>query len=148
MPGLPHGPQQRHRERTGPHPGLDDDRAGEHVGHRDDLAGVLGVDHGGAARHRHHVVGQQRAQREVLDPRGVRDRRAVRHPDQVVVVEVPAVGVELLPGAQRDRVHPALRVGELDALARGEGAAPQLGARGGCHGPESSCGRARSRPRR
>ena len=76
--------------------GLDDAGAGEDVGHRDDLAGVLGVDHGGAARHRQHVVGEQRAQREVLDAGGVADRRAVGRADEVVVGEVAAVGVELL----------------------------------------------------
>jgi hypothetical protein len=126
--GLADGPQQRHRQRSGADPGLDDDRTREHVGHHDDLAGVLGIDHRGAPGHRHHVVGEQRAQREVLDAGGVLDRRAVRGTDQVVVGEVPPVGVELLARGQGDGVHAALGVGQLDALARGEGATPQLGA--------------------
>ena len=95
LPLVADGAQQRQRQGAGPDAGLDDAGAGEDVGHRDDLGRVLGVDDGGAARHRHHVVGQQRAQGEVLDARGVRDDRAVGLADEVVVREQPAVGVEL-----------------------------------------------------
>ena len=81
--------------------------AGEDVGHRDDLAGVLGVDHGGAARHRQHEVAEQRAQRQVLEARAVGDDGALRPADQVVVAEVPLVRVEGGARRQRDRVQPA-----------------------------------------
>ena len=70
---LADGPQQRHGQRAAADAGLDDRRAREDVGHLDDLARVLGVDDGRAARHRHDVVAEQRSQREVLDAGGVRD---------------------------------------------------------------------------
>lgn len=96
-PLLAHGPQQTHRQGTGPDAGLHHDRAREDIGHGDDLTGVLGVDHRGASRHRHHVVRQQGPQREVLDTRRVLDRRPVGRPDEVVVSEATPMRVELLP---------------------------------------------------
>jgi hypothetical protein len=62
------------------HAGLDHAGAGEDVGHGHDLAGVLGIDHCRAARHREHVVAEQRTDREVLDAGGVLGGRAVRAP--------------------------------------------------------------------
>ena len=93
------GPQQRHAQGPGPDPGLDDPGAGEDVGHRHDLGRVLGVDHGRPARHRHHVVGEQRTQREVLGAGRVGHDRPVGRADEVVVGEPAGVGVELAPGS-------------------------------------------------
>ena len=62
--------QQRAGQRTGARAGLDDAGAGEDVGQRDDLGGVLGVDHGRAARHRDHELVEQRAEHEVLPAGG------------------------------------------------------------------------------
>ncbi len=125
---LPHGAQQAHRQRPGADAGLDHPGAGEDVGHRDDLPRVLGVDHGRATGHGHDVVGQQRAQGEVLDPGGVADDGAVGGADEVVVGEPPAVGVELAAGLERDGVQATLGVGQLDPLPRAERAASQVGA--------------------
>ena len=76
--------------------GLHHVRPGEDVGQSDDRSGVLGVDHGGPARHRQHEVAQQGAQDQVGhsgegghdDPLGLAD--------EVVVGQGPLVGVELL----------------------------------------------------
>ena len=128
-PVVADGTQQGHAERTRAHPGLDHAGAREDVGHGDDLAGVLGVDHRRAAGHRQHVVRQQRPDREVLDAGGVADRGAVGRADQLVVGQVAAVGVELLPGGEGDGVQAALGVGQLDALTLVEGPAPAAGPR-------------------
>ena len=69
--GIAHGAQQGDGQGAGADAGLHHAGAGVDVAHRDDLGGVLGVDHGGAARHREHEVLQQRAQRLVADLGGV-----------------------------------------------------------------------------
>ena len=60
--------------------------------------------------------------------------------DQLVVPEAAAVGVELPSGGQRDGVHPALGVGQLDPVARPEAArgAARAPVGGGRHGRRSS----------
>ena len=58
--------QQRAGEGPGPDAGLDDVRAREDVGQRDDLRGVLGVDDRRAAGHRDHELVEQRPEDEVL----------------------------------------------------------------------------------
>ena len=88
--------QQGAGQCAGPDAGLDDVRAGEDVGHRDDLGGVLGVDHRGTARHRDHELAQQRPEDEVLPAGRRRDREALVAADQVVVLEVATVGEEAL----------------------------------------------------
>ena len=60
QPALTDRPQQPARQRARACSGLDDPGSGEDVGLGQDLAGVLGVDHGGAAGHGQRVVGQQR----------------------------------------------------------------------------------------
>ena len=123
--------QQRHRQRARPDAGLDDPGAREDVGHVHDLAGVLGIDHRRAARHRQHVVGEQRAAaRGRSTPPVVVTTVPSGLPDQRVVGDRALVGVELLAGDQGDRVHPALGVGELDPVAHGERAAAVGGAGG------------------
>ena len=90
------GAQQRAGQGTRPDTGLDDAGAGVDVGQRDDLGGVLGVDHGRAARHRDDELVEQRAEDEVL-PAGRRgEREALLAADHVVVVEVALVGEEAL----------------------------------------------------
>jgi hypothetical protein len=125
-PGLPDGPQQRHRQGPGPHPCLGNHGPGEDVGHGDDLSRILGIDDRGASGHRHDVVGQQGPQGEVFDPGGVLHRGPVRSTDEVIVGEVAAVGVELLTGGQGDGVQATPGVGELDALPHGERSAPKM----------------------
>ena len=132
LPGVSDGPEQGHAQGAGPDAGLDDAGPGEDVGHRDDLAGVLGVDDRGAPRHRHHVVGEQGSQHEVLDARAVRHDRPVGAADDVVVGEAAVVGVELAAHLEGDRVQAALVVGQLDPVAHRERAAP--GSRGGALG--------------
>ena len=121
------GAQQPERERAGADARLDDRRAGEDVGLREDLRGILRVDDRGAARHRHHEVGQQRPQREVGPAVGGLDDGAVGLPDQHVVGEDAAVRVELLARFERDRVDAALGTGQLHAVAGDE----RTGRRGG-----------------
>ena len=94
------GAQQRAGEGTRAGTGLDDARAGEDVGERDDLGGVLGVDHGRSARHGHHELVEQRAEDEVLPARGGDEREALLAADHVVVVEVALVGEEPLARAR------------------------------------------------
>ena len=115
--------QQREGERAGSDPGLDDSRAREDVGLLEDLAGILRVDDRGAARHRHDEVAEQGPEREVGVAVAALHHRAVGRADQHVVLEQSAMGVEHLAGLQGDGVQPTLGPGELDAVARDEGAA-------------------------
>ena len=116
-------PQQRAGERTRSGARLDDARTREDVGERDDLRGVLRVDHRGAARHRHHELGQQRPEHEVLAAGGGGDGEALVTADQLVVVEVPLVGEEALARDQLEVVPPTLLVGQAHPLALAQRAA-------------------------
>ena len=89
----------------------------------EDLPRVLGVDHGGAAGHGQDVVGEQGAQREVGDVSRGADNTALGGTDQLVVREGTLVGVEVLPGFERERVVASLGVGELDLVPDLEGPA-------------------------
>ncbi len=88
-------PQQRARQRTRAGAGLEHPRTGEHVALVHDLRGVLGVDHLGAARHRQHVVDQQRTQHQERVAVGGLHHAALGQPDHDVVGDGAAVGVEL-----------------------------------------------------
>ena len=66
------GPQQRAGQRARAGAGLEHLGAREDVAHGDDLRRVLRVDHLRAARHGQHVVGEQRAQRQVRRAAGWR----------------------------------------------------------------------------
>ncbi|EHM25979.1 hypothetical protein SPW_5597 [Streptomyces sp. W007] len=110
---LADGAQQEGAERAGSDPGLHDAGAGEDVGEGQDLARVLGVDHGGAAGHGQDVVGEQGAQREIGDVSRGADNTALGSTDQLVVRERTLVGVEVLSGFEREGVVAALGVGEL-----------------------------------
>ena len=117
---VPHRAEQRDGQGAGADAGLDDARAGEDVCHGDDLAGVLGVHHGRAAGHREHEVREQGAQGLVLLSDVVHDDGAVRLADDLVVVQEAPVGVEGPADLERDRVHAAALVRELDPLALAE----------------------------
>ena len=136
----------------GPDAGLDDGGAGEDVGEGDDLGGVLRVDDGGAAGHRHDEVAQQRAEGEVLVAGRARDDRAVGQADEVVVGDHAAVRVEHGARGQHDGVHLALGAGELDLVALEERAGLSAGgAHGGCcslSGPDRGRGAGGAAPRR
>ena len=121
------GPQQRAGQRAGADARLDHVRAGEDVGHRDDLGGVLGVDHGRAARHRHHELRQQRPEDEVLPARRRRDGEALLAADEVVVLEVAAVAEEALARLEAEVVPAALRVDQPDPLALAQRTAVHAG---------------------
>jgi len=98
------------------------------VAHRDDLAGVLRVDDRCPARHRHHVVGQQRPQGEVFDASGVGHHAGLGSPDELVVGQPALVGVKFPPGFQSDRMQATLGVGELHAVTHDERPSLGLGA--------------------
>jgi hypothetical protein len=121
------GAQERAGERTRADPGLDDVGAGEDVGHGHDLRGVLGVDHGGTARHRHHELREQRAEDEVLAAGRRRDREALLTADQVVVGHPAAVGVERLVGLEADVVLASLGVDQAHPFAGTQGPAVDAG---------------------
>ena len=112
--------QQRARQRTGAGAGLQHARPGKDVALVHDLGGVLGIDHLRTARHRHHVVDQQRAEHQKECPVAGFDDAALLQPDEGVVGDRAAMGVKLTARGQFDRVMAALGVGELDALADGE----------------------------
>ena len=116
--------QQAAGQRTRSCACLDDASAGEDVGEGDDLRRVLRVDDGGAARHRQHVVRQQRPEGDVRRPPDRRDDAALRPADQLVVGDNASMGVELLAGDELDRVHPPLRVGQLHEITRRERTVP------------------------
>src|SRR5665647_2870371 len=97
---------------------------GVDVAHRDDLARVLGVHHGGTPWHGEHEVRQQRSQRQIGHTAGADHDGALRSADQVVVAEVPLVRVEGRARRQRDGVQPAARVGELHPVPRPQRSAP------------------------
>ena len=140
--GLPDGGEQVHGQCTGADAGLQDAGAGEDVPHGDDLSGVLGVDHLGAAGHGQDVVGQERAQQEQLVSGVGLDDAALVHADDVPVVEGAAHGLEVAVRVEQEGVLAALGVGDLDAFAVAEGAPatglPQVllggGALGGLRG--------------
>ena len=145
--------EQREREGARSDPRLDHGRTGEDVGLGDDLRRVLRVDDRRAARHRHDEVAQQRAQREVLVARAVRDDGSVRQADQIAVPEHAVVRVQLAVGAQRDRVHAALGPGELHPVALAERTAGRCAARpfprrSSAPPPHARRGRGRTRPPR
>ncbi len=121
------GAQQEAAERAGAHARLHDAGAGEDVREGQDLPRVLGVDHGGTAGHGQDVVGEQGAQREVGDVSGGADNAALGCADQFVVREGTLVGVEILPGFERERVVAALGVGQLNLVPDLEGPAPAGG---------------------
>ena len=125
-------PEQGAGERTGPDAGLDHVGAGEDVGERDDLRGVLGIDDGGATGHGDDELRQERAEDEVLPASGRRDGEALLAADQLVVLEVPAVGEEAFPGLEADVVAATLAVGQADPLAGFERAAMNPGEGLGC----------------
>ena len=140
--------QQRAGQRAGADAGLDDVRAGEDVGHRDDLGGVLGVDHRRAARHRDHELAEQRPEDEVLAARRRGDREALLAADQLVVVEVAAVGEEALARLEADVVPPALLVGQPHPLPRPQRAAVDAGPGLGRDVGSAASGGTRRRARR
>ncbi len=117
------GAQQEAAQGAGAHSRFHDACAGEDVGEGQDLACVLGVDHGGAAGHGQDIVGEQGAQREVCDVARGADNAAFGSTDQLVVREGTLVGVEILPGFERERVVAALGVGELYLVPDLEGPA-------------------------
>src|SRR5690606_3605192 len=75
------------------------------------------------ARHRHDEVVEQRAKREVFVTGGVRDDGAVRQPDEGIVVDRAAMGVEYLAALEDDRVQARLGARQLHLVAESEGAA-------------------------
>src|SRR5699024_2830243 len=110
---------------------FNDPGAGEDVGHRDDLRGVLRVDGGGAAGHGEYVVRQQRTQREEFRAGGGGDDAALGVADELFVGEGPAVGVQHLPLDEGERGQAAFGGGEPPATAGPERAGALAGPGGG-----------------
>lgn len=121
------GAQQEAAEGAGAHACFHDACAGEDVGEGEDLPRVLRVDDGCPSGHGQDVVGEQGAQREVGDVPGGADDAALGSTDQFVVGEGTLVGVEVLPGLERERVVAALGVGQLNLVPDREGPAPAGG---------------------
>src|SRR3546814_8126524 len=80
---------------------------------------ILRIDDLSSSGHLEHVLRERGTEGEVAGPEGARHRGAVRLPDQAVVADPAAVGVERLAGPQDDEVTlaPAL-VDEEDRLAQ------------------------------
>ena len=136
MPAGADRPQQRAGQRARPGAGLENRCAREDVAPVHDLRGVLRVDHRGAARHRQHVVGEQRPQRQVGGAGRGADHAAVGLADQVVVRQArrggcgrshPVRGRRCTCGPSRRSAGPG-----RPARTRGSPAAvrPRSGARG------------------
>ena len=120
--------EEGQRQGTRSDPGLEDAGTREEVALLDNLAGVLGVDRGGAAWHGEHVVGHQRAQGlEHVAGLGLEDR-SLRFADELPVAEIAALGLEVAVVGEERGVLAALGVCELDALASAERAAAAVGA--------------------
>ena len=136
--------QQGEGERTGADSGLDDGGTGEHIAHRGDEGRVLRIDHGGSARHRQHEVLVPWPHRLELDACGAVHGHTGRSSEQIIMLDPPLVGVELLPGHQDDGVEPAAGIRELHFVAGSERSAQNAGAggsrvvRGGIHRLHSS----------
>src|SRR5262245_36696866 len=118
-----HGAAERDRERSGPRPGLQDPRAGEHVGVGEDLPEVLGVDHLRAAFHLERVVGEARAERDQHHPASRLDAGALGAPEHEIVRERPRVGVVGRAALEDEEVGAPALVDQQRALPRLEGGA-------------------------
>ena len=129
--------QQRAGQRPGSGAGLQHACAREDVTLVHDLRGVLRVDHLRTARHREHVIHQQRAQHQELVAVGGLDHAALGLPDHRVVRDCAAVGVELAAGTEQHRVVPAFGVGELHSITDDE--------RAGCRHNGQACQQTRRR---
>src|SRR5699024_10644485 len=92
VPGLPHSTQQRQREPTGAHTGLDHTGTRIDVRHGDDLGGVLGVDDRGASRHGQYVVAEPGPQHQIGHAAAGGHHGAARAAGALVVTEPAAVG--------------------------------------------------------
>jgi hypothetical protein len=112
-----HGPQERDGQGAGTYTGFNYPGAWENIGHGDNLAGVLRINHSGAAGHGKDKVREQRAQRLILLPNVVHHNGAVGFADDLIMVQETAVGVEGAAGFKRDGVHAAAFIGQLDPLA-------------------------------
>ncbi|SIM73234.1 Uncharacterised protein [Mycobacteroides abscessus subsp. abscessus] len=116
----PHCSQQRTGERPGSGAGLQHPGAREDVTVVHDLRGVFRVDHLSTARHRQHIVEQQRTQHQKLVAVGGFHHAALGYTDHLVVHDGPTMCVELLAGLEHHRVVTPLGVGQLHAIADDE----------------------------
>ena len=83
---------------------------------------VLGVDDGGTAGHRHHVVNLKRAQNLELAALLRDNHLAVGTANNVVMVESAAVGLETTTAHKNHLVEASLGVANLNAVALGKDA--------------------------
>ena len=96
----------------------------------EDRPGVLRVDDGGSARHRHRVVDHEGAEHLELAALLGDEDAAVGAADERIVVEAPAVGLESAAAHEDHLVESSLGVAHLDPVALGEGSASALLAEG------------------
>ena len=114
--------QERHRQCAGASASLDDGRAREDIAHVGNDPCVLGVDDGGTAGHRHHVVGLEGAQDLELAALLSDDDLAVGTANNVVMVKSAAVGLEAPTAHENHLVKASLGVANLNAVAFGKDA--------------------------
>ncbi|COW60018.1 Uncharacterised protein [Mycobacterium tuberculosis] len=120
LSGRPNRPQQRQGQSTGSGSCLQHPRAGKYVALMHDLGRIFGIDHLRAARHRHDVVDQQRAQHQEQGAVAGFDHAALLQPDHRVVGDRATMSVEFGTGSQRHGVAAPLSVGELNTFADAE----------------------------
>ena len=109
--------EESHRQRAGAGAGLDDSRAGENIPHVGNDPCVLGIDDGGAAGHRHHIIDLQGPQDLELAAFLGDNHLAVGTANDVVMVESAAVGLETTTAHENHLVEASLGVANLNAVA-------------------------------
>ncbi len=112
-----HSTQQSHRKRARTRACLQDAGAHENVALNQDLSRVLGVNDGGAARHRQHVVHHEVAEEQEIAAQSRAHDRALVHSDDLVVADDALVRVEFPALFEHHGVVAALSIGQLDAIA-------------------------------
>ena len=117
-----HGAQEGHRQGAGARTSLQHAGAHENIALDQDLRGVLGINNGGAARHREDVIHHEVAEEQEGRAQGGLDDGTFIHPHDVIVVDYAFMGMELASFFQNDRVVAPLGVRQLHAVAIGKGA--------------------------
>ena len=111
MAARPRCGQKGQGQRARPKARLENAGAGEDVGGMDDLGGVLGVDDRRSPRHRQHVVGDERAERQETPAFFGLDDGSLLAADELAVAERAPGRLEVAVAGEGDRVLATLGVG-------------------------------------